>query len=193
MALKLITAPATEPISLNEAKQHCVVDFNNDDTLISSLIVAAREYCETYQNRAYLTQTWELILDLWPQIINLPMSPTQSVSSIKYKDYEGLEKTVEASDYIVDTDSEPARIIPAHGKTWPMSEPLQKIAGIRIRYVAGYSSAVLVPQKVKQAILLLVGHWYNNREALVIGNLSVSKEIEFSVKALLNMQRVFPI
>ena len=79
MALKLSAAPALEPLSLKEVKLHLRVDSDEEDTLIQSLIAAARMDCEKFQNRAYITQTWELWMDSWPDkdFIELPLPPLQ--------------------------------------------------------------------------------------------------------------------
>jgi len=195
MALKLITGPASEPITLAEAKEHIRVetDFTADDDLITNLIIAAREYCEGFQNIAYITQTWELVLDKFPvkDYIQLPRPPLQSVTSVKYKDYEGTETTLDASKYIVDTDNEPGNVVLAYNESWPSFTPYPTGA-VRVRFVAGYGDeAANVPQKVKQAIHLLMGHWYENREAVFTG--TISKEIEFAVHALLWQDRVVPV
>lgn len=192
MPLKLITPPAEEPITLDEAKKHLRVDIANDDTLISSLITAAREYCEDFQNRAYITQTWQLWLDGWPDgsEISIPKPPLQTVSSIKYYSEDGAEYTLPAEDYIVDVQSQPGRVVLASGKSWP-DVSLRPANAVVVDFVVGYGDAVDVPQRVKQAILLLVGHWYEHREAVLTG--SISKEIEFTVSALLWQERVVPV
>lgn len=198
--IKLITAPTVEPITLTEAKDHCRVDGTDDDTLITSLIVAAREYVEGYQNRALITQTWELVLDAWPDgdSIELPLPPLQSVTSLKYKDSAGAETAWAATNYIVDTDSYLGRLVLADDISWP-SDELYPAGGIRIRFVAGYPPTgsgesidydANVPQKIKQAMLLLVGHWYENREAVAAGSMT---EIPLAVNALLSQDRVVPI
>jgi uncharacterized phiE125 gp8 family phage protein len=193
MALKLITPPALEPVTLAEAKAHIRVDGNDEDALITSLITAAREYCEGFQNRSYITQTWGLWLDSFPSedYIRIPLPPLQSVASIKYYGTDNAEYTMDAADYFVDDKSEPGRAVLAYNKTWPTTA-LRPANGVCIEFVAGYGDAASdVPQKAKQAILLLIGHWYANREAILTG--SVSKEIEFAVKALLSMDRVVPV
>lgn len=191
MSLKLIIPPAMEPITPQEAKSHLRIDGNDDDMLISSLIAAAREYCETFQNRAYITQTWEMTLDSFPQMpLKLPKPPLQSVDSIKYINQDGIETVFDAANYVVDTDSEPGRIALAPGVSWP-NVTLKPIGGVKIRFTAGYGDASAVPKMVKQAILLLVGHWYENREAVLTE--SISKEIEFAVHALLWPNRVVPV
>lgn len=63
MRLVPITPPAAEPVTLDEAKLHARVLYDDDDALISSLIVAARKYCETAIKTALVTQSWTLMLD----------------------------------------------------------------------------------------------------------------------------------
>ncbi len=203
MALKLITASTVEPVTLIEAKTHCRVDGTDEDTLIAGLIVAAREYVEGYQNRALIAQTWELVLDAWPagNAIEIPKPPLQSITSIKYKNSDGTESTWEATNYIVDTDSYLGKVVLADGAAWP-SDELHPAGAIRIRFVAGYPPEgegedidyrANVPQRVKQATLLLIGHWYENREAAVTGGNFSTKELPLAVDALLFQDRVMPI
>jgi uncharacterized phiE125 gp8 family phage protein len=189
-ALTLVTPPATEPVSLPEAKAHLRVDGTDEDTLINTLITAAREYCEQIQGRSYITQTWELTLDAWPAEpeIRLPRPPLQSVAWVQYRDQSGIEYTLDPPAYVVDSRSEPGRIVLASGQSWP-PVTLYPAGAITVRFTAGYGDAAAVPQRVRQAILLLVGHWYANREAVLIG--SISKEIEMSVHALLSLDRVW--
>lgn len=156
-----------------------------EDSLILALIAAAREYCENYTGRALATQTIEAYLDDFPcrSEIELPMPPLQSVTSVKYKDSAGTETTMTAiTAYIIDTDSDVGRIVLPYGLTWPSFTPYT-VNPIKIRYVTGYTD---VPKSIKQAMLLLIGHWYANREA--VGD--VGGQIEFAVKALLSQWRV---
>jgi uncharacterized phiE125 gp8 family phage protein len=170
--VRTITGPATEPVSLAEAKTHLRVDHNADDAQIATLITAAREHCEKIAWRAFITQTLELSLSGWPRdnLIRLPMPPLVSVTSIVYYDEYNAAATMPNTDYIVVTDTEPGLITLARDKTWP-TPTLRTVAPIRVRYVAGYGAAVNVPSRYRQAILLLVGHWYENREAVNIGNI----------------------
>lgn len=192
MALKLITPPAEEPITLQEAKLHLRVDSNDDDTLITSLITSAREYCEDFLNRALITQTWDLTLDDWPDedYIKVPLPPLQSVTSVTYYDTDNNATVMDAADYFVDDQSEPGRVHLAYGESWP-STTLRPANGVVVRFVAGYGNAANVPQKIKQAMLMLIGHWYENREASVTG--TVSREVEFAVNSLLWLDRVVPV
>ena len=186
MAILIVEPPIEEPITLDEAKLHCRVDVDDDDTLITGLISAARAYAEAIEWRAYLTQTIELHLDAWPSgnQIELPRPPLQSVTSIVYTGEDGTEHTVDADTYVVDTAREPGRIALKSGESWP-SETLQVVDGIVITYLAGWEFADDVSAMRKQALLLLVGHWYENRETATLG--AVSHEIDFAVKALLGI------
>ena len=184
--VRVITPPATEAVTLTEAKLHCRVDHDAEDSLIDSLITAARVYCEGVQNRAYVEQTLELTLDKFPpSIFYLPRPPLLTVESIKYTDKDGAEETFDSGKYIVDTGSFKGRVSLKYGESWP-SVTLQPIAAVKIRFTAGYDE---VPQTAKQAMLLLIGHWYINRESAISGQ--VNREIEFAVNALLGLDRVW--
>lgn len=191
-ALKIITAPASEPVDLASAKAQLRVDWVTEDTQISSYILAAREYCEGFQNRAYITQSWDLWLDGWPSEdrFNVPLPPLQSVTSIKYYDTANVETTLPAADYFVDDKSEPGRVVLAYGKTWP-STTLRPANGVVVRFTAGYGLAAAVPQKVKQAILLLVTLMYEKRLPVVEGK--IVGEVPFAVSSLLGLDRLIPV
>jgi uncharacterized phiE125 gp8 family phage protein len=190
MALKLKTAPAVEPISATEAKLHCRVDHTTDDTLITNLITAARIYCEKQQNRALVTQTWYLWLDKFPskKYIDIPLPPLQSVASVLYYDTDDAEYTLSTEDYDVDINSFVGRVHLKYSKSWP-TEVLRPSNAIVIEFICGYGLAAAVPQNVKQAMLLLIGHWYANRESVLVG--SVSKPLEMAVDNLLGFERVW--
>jgi uncharacterized phiE125 gp8 family phage protein len=163
MALIRITAPATEPIDLATAKLHCRVDGTDEDTLITALIVAAREQAEHETGRALVTQTWEQVHDSFPEAFVLRKAPIQSVTSVKYLDSAGVEQTISALDYLLDKDSEPGYVVPAYGKAWPASYGVPN--AVRCRYVAGYGAAAAVPQAIKQWMLLAIGMMYSQRES----------------------------
>jgi len=130
--------------------------YSAEDTLLAAQITAAREYCEGFQNRSYITQTWELWLDGWPanDEITIPLPPLQSITSIKYYDTANVEAIFAAENYFVDTKSEPGRVVLACNKSWS-STTLRPLNGICIEFVAGYGAAAsAVPQTVKMAISL---------------------------------------
>lgn len=186
--LTVFTPPATEPVSTEEANAHCRIETDDEDELIADWITVAREMLEEDTRRSFVTQTRELRLDrfptarcnsefnrdaelwgggAWPgaqQLIELRSPPVQTVTHVKYFDGSGVEQTLDPSAYQVDVKSEPARILPAYGTSWPTAR-LQPNA-VTVRFVAGYGLAAAVPKRVKQAIYLLVGHWYYHREAV---------------------------
>ncbi len=137
MAVKLIAPPLIEPIKREDVEAHLRCDLTAESALIDSYIAAVRQQAEAITRRALITQTWELVLDEFPPDITLPFPPLQSVVSVKYIDTAGVEQTLSASSYIVDTDSEPARITPAYGEVWPSTRC--QVNAVRIRFVCGYS------------------------------------------------------
>ena len=169
--------------------------YSTEDTLLSSLITTAREFGENYQNRAFITQTWQLWLDGWPggDYIDVPLPPMQSVASIKYYDTANVEATMSASDYYVDTQNEPGRVLLAYNKAWPTAS-LRSANAVCVEFVAGYGdTAAAVPSRVRQAMLLLLGHWYQNREAALTLARDQAQELPLGVASLLGLDRVVPV
>lgn len=168
MPLALTVPPPTEPISLTEAKTFLRIDTTEEDTLIQSLILAARVHTEHLINRKLITQTWSLFLNNWPKAneLQLPLNPVQSVNEIKTYDGSGIPTIWASENYTVDTLFEPARII--KNTNWPT--PAQSTNGIEISITAGYgNSATDAPEPVRQAIRHLITHWYENREPVSLG------------------------
>lgn len=190
MILQVTTAPAEEPVTTAEAKAHLRIDVDDEDTLLVGYLLAAREQCEMMARRAFVTQTLQLRLECWPggDCIVLPRPPLQSVTSVAYSDSDGNAGTMPSGDYIVDAASEPGRIILGYGKSWP-SATLQPGPSIVITYVAGYGDAADVPQRYKQAIELMAGHFFENREEVVVLQGVTIAQIPIGVRALLNIDR----
>lgn len=160
-----------------------------EDTLLTGFITAAREYCEGYQNRAYITQTWELLLDEFPDsVIQIPLPPLQTVGvTINYHDTALAVHLIAAADYQVDIDSYKGRICPVYGKVWPTAI-LRSMNGVVVQFIAGYGLLTTdVPEDIRLAIKLLAGHMYEHREATDIKEV---REVAFAVKALLGLDRV---
>ena len=170
-SLTLITAPSVEPVTLAEAKAHLRRDDTADDTLITSLITAARQNIDGkdgWLGRALCTQTWELRLDRFHDEMVVPLPPLQSVTSVKYIDDDGVEQTLASTVYQVVT-GEPARLVLAYDQTWPSTR--EEMDAVRIRFVAGYGLAASVPAAIKAALLLQIGTLYRDRESVNIGNI----------------------
>lgn len=167
MALVRITSPGSEPITLAEAKAHCRIEVSDDDALITAFITAAREECEHELGRSLIAQTWEKVMDSFPDAIELLMPPIQSVTSVKYLDTIGVEQTLSSSLYALDKDSEPGWLVPASGTDWPTTGDY--INAVRVRFVAGWANAAAVPENIKTWIKVRVATLYENREATTAG------------------------
>lgn len=173
MGLTLVTPPAEEPVTLDEAKLHCRVDagITEHDALLSALIVAAREQVESETGRALVSQTWRLTLDCFPPLpIVLPRAPLVSVDSISYLDTSGDSQTLNPAAYRVVTDEVLGKVVPVFGGQWPAARRTE--GAVTVKFVAGYGEAQDVPQAIKQWILLAVGGWYGQREAIVAGQVA---------------------
>lgn len=159
----VVTSPVEEPVTLAEMMEHLRVDQGEEDTLIDSLIMAAREHAELISRRAFITQVLALHLDAWPDgaALSLPRPPLQSVTSVVYVDADGDTQTLAASSYQVQAERE--RIVLASGASWPT---IQADSIITVTYVAGYGDKPEnVPARYGQAIRLLVAQWFEHREA----------------------------
>ena len=157
-------APAIEPISLNEMKDHLRVTGNDEDLYLNSLIKAARQHLESITGRAFITQTFQMLLDRFPMYeIEVARSPLQSVTSITYTDNDGIVQTWTSAEYRVDTKSFVPRITPEYDYIYPSARYVTN--SITITFLAGYgNSAVDVPAPLRHAILLLAAHYYEHRE-----------------------------
>lgn len=189
LQLKIKTPPTVEPITLADAKLHLKVeeDVTEDDTLIASQIKAARIAAENFTMRQFITATYELFLDKFPTVINVPRPPLQSVTSIKYIDTDGAEQTLNASVYTVDTVSMAGRIVLAFEQSWPQTRA--QIQAVTVEYKAGYGDAPAdVLDDIIAGMKLHLGHLYENREDVVVG-VSVS-ELPKASESLLYPYRI---
>lgn len=178
---KMVTEPTSEPVSVSEAKAHLNVTHTDDDALIGTYVSAARQLCEERTTRALPSQVQDLYLDEFPECIEVRKVPLADVVSLTYLDSEGSTATLGSSAYIVDTVSEPARITPAYGESWPSTYPVMN--AVRVRCSLGAATSE-IPQRAKQAIKLMVGHYYANREQVVVG--TITAQVPFAVDALLD-------
>lgn len=169
--------PDVEPITLDDAKLNLRVECDADDALITALIVAARRWCEDYENRAYITQTITAKTFWLPSQIILPRPLLQSVTSIVYVDLAGDDQTLSDTLYDVDTFREPGQVTKAFNAIYPTVRG--DVNGVTIVYKAGYGDVSTdVPQETIQAIHMLIDHYYNDREG--------SMPIPPAVKNMLN-------
>lgn len=167
MAKELVTAPGAEPVSTAEAKLHCRIDHSTEDAYVSALITAARETVEAWTNRALVSQTWKAYYPKFGHLI-LPKPKAISVTHVKWYDTTDTAQTIAASIWDADLVSEPAYITLAYQQQWPVVTARTTLP-IEVQFVCGYTDAASVPNSIKQAMLLLIGHWYQNREDVLVG------------------------
>jgi len=172
MGLVRVTAPATTPVTLAEAKKHCrAEDFTDDDVLLTLYIEAATAYLDGEEGilgKALVNQVWDLFWDEFPDgPIELPLPPLSSVNFVKYFDSGNVLTTLDPNEYAVDIRSGVGYVVPSVDG-WPASYA-DTINAVNVRYVAGYGTAENVPAALKAAILLMVGDLYATRETVVVG------------------------
>lgn len=148
--MRVITAPMVEPVTLAEVRAQIGITDATDtssDAIITRRITEARQWAEDYMQRALTRQTQEVRLDAFPlgDVIDLPFPDLLSVVSVKYIDIDGVEQTVSASDYVVDTHSLVGNVRPAYGVAWPAAR--DEGNAVRIQYACGYSVAALAAAK----------------------------------------------
>ena len=185
MSLTVVTAPTVDLLTLAETKLHLRQDHAAEDSLITALIAAATGRLDGRDgvlNRALLTQTWALRLPGFPvehrefvgrvpyfgNPIALPLPPVQSITSIQYVDGQGNTHTLAADQYQLVKDNCEPLIYPSYGNNWPTTR--DQPDAVTVTFVAGYGAAASnVPTPIKQAALLMIGHWFTNRESVTTG------------------------
>lgn len=181
-SLTLNTAPVAEPLATADLKAQMRVDHSDDDALIDSYALAARQLVELQTNRSLINSTWELCLDCFPSdgVIRLPRAKVSAVSKIEYVNTDGTTVELATTEYRKDLRSEPARITPEYSKLWPVTRSVTN--AVIVTFTAGYGAAgTAVPGPLLQAMKLLVASWYKNRETVADKKLeNLPRPIAFS-------------
>ena len=186
-SLTVTNEPTAEPVTLSEAKTHLRVDVDADDSYIESLILAAREWVSSYIDETLLHTGYVMTLDSFPVEIELPKPPmatsgTVTAVSITYTLENQTTATLATDQYRVDRDSKPGVLRTNYNGSWPSH--LLDYNAVTVTWWGGRgNTATSVPQRIRNAVLWLVGYWYERRMAADAVNLS---EIPFGVKALLD-------
>jgi uncharacterized phiE125 gp8 family phage protein len=179
---KIISEPATEPVTLAQVKLHSRISHSEDDTWLTMAIIVARQYIEKTCELSLITQTRRTTFaGFHKPWLTLAYGPTISITTIEYYDQANALQTL--ATYQAALESNPCLIVPAAGQPWPSTMP-NRIDAVKVTYVAGYGAAENVPAALKQGILLLVDFWYSNRSAVEMGS---PGPIPFGVDALLNL------
>ncbi|SHO52855.1 head-tail connector protein [Desulfopila aestuarii] len=187
---ELIQGPAELPISAEEIRTHLwtIYPEKTTDEYLELLIKAATSHVETVTWRKLVSQKWRLYLDRWPVGgIVLPFGSVVSVEMVKWLDGDGVDHTlVSGSDYLPAVVGPEPMVMPL-GSSWP-SGTLFDVDPIRVEFTAGFGSKDKVPEDLRQAIQLLAAHWYEVREAVVVG--TTVRKVPFAVDALIGPWKV---
>ena len=166
--LKQTTAPSYEPLTSAEVKLHLKVSVSTDDVLIANLIVSARQFVEEYTGLQLMKAAHTLYLDSFNTEMFLNVAPIQSLTSVKYYDTDNALQTLSSSYYDSDLVSQPARVQQAYSYTLPST--YDRYNAVQILFATGYSTSDTesvqqdaVPDIIKEAMLLVIGHNYENR------------------------------
>lgn len=186
-AYKISSATTTQLISTANAKTFLKVDTSEDDTIINNLVVAATRSAEEYTNRLFITQELEQYAPVWTGVGQLFKSPVSAVSSITYFDESNASQTLSASVYSLNNVLEPARIELKVDQEFP--NLADRWDAIKVTYSAGYGTATTdVPMPIIQAVYLTIGHWYENRQSVIVGR--QVNEMPMTSKYLLDQYKV---
>jgi len=189
MSAVLLTPPVNEPLTLAEAKAFLRVEHGDDDAVIIALIAAARVHVEAMTRRALLAQTWRFVLDAWPRDGRFAprIGPLRELVAVRLVDADGEARAIDGESFFVDVGANviaaPCFALPA-----PRSHGRAR-AGIELDVRCGYGAdADDVPADLRQAVRLLLAHWYDHRVATADGAL-----VPASVSALIAPYRMLAL
>lgn len=205
----LLDAPTIKPVTLTEAKAAFDISYSEKDPLINGLIAAATSHLDGWTGilgRALCEQTWRQDYDgfsCWSSNrgyhgsiyrrgpygirMRLPLFPVIEIGSVKYTDPNGAEQTISSANYTLQTDDLGAFV--QFISTFNPPNVSFEAASVRIEYDAGYEEGgdEPLPEAIRQAMLLLVRHWFDNPSAVIIG--ATVEKLPFAVEALLSPYR----
>jgi uncharacterized phiE125 gp8 family phage protein len=159
----LLTAPAVEPLSLDDAKAYLRVATSDDDDVIAALIASARQQVEAQTRRALITQTWRVVRDAWPAdgIVRVLPAPLQAIAAGRVYDEDGSTHAIDVQAFVPEVAAAPAVIAFA---PWSLPLPGRARGGIELDIRVGYGDAAAdVPAPLTLAIRTLVAHGYEHR------------------------------
>tara|TARA_Y100001963_G_C6640388_1_gene380658 strand:+ start:162 stop:821 length:660 start_codon:yes stop_codon:yes gene_type:complete len=188
--LRLQTAPSATAVSLAEAKTHLRIDstFTTDDTYITTLIDVATAAAENYMGLKIMAQSWFLDIDAFPSYFDLLIASPKAdatINAITYFDANNASQTLAASNYFVDSTRKPVRIYESPDGNFPST--YERPNAVTVDFALGYSTAGDVPAPIRQAILLMIGSYYETRQTV---SDRTYKEIPQTAEYLLQPYRI---
>ena len=184
---EVVTPPSVdaEVLTLTDLKAQCRIDVVDEAELVKGHLAAAIDKLESDTGLILRPTTFALMLDRFPcatRAIELARAPVTSIESITYFDADGEEQTLESDNYLA-AFGRPSRIVPAFGTHWPPSQ--RRPQAVRIEFVCGFAEGE-VPPRALQAIRMMVGHWFLNREAVADRRIEEIAEAYSSLKNALD-------
>lgn len=169
MGLILSTKPETVALDYADVARNLVLEDDLDKELVEGLISTATRLVEDVTGLALRPQGYTWYLDDFPAdagTLVVPRPPLTAISKIEYLDLAGSLQTLNASLYVVDRFRAPGRIIPSPTSVgWPSTQ--DTLNAVTVTLTAGYPEADGIPEPIIQGMQLLVGDWYEHREALL--------------------------
>lgn len=159
----LSTAATARAISPAEARKQLEIPDSDGqhDEYLGDLIAVATERVEHDTGIVALSSTWTLKLDEWPDVIELPIRPVSSVTSITYLDTNGASQTLAASNYELDGDRVTPLIWWAYNVSLPDLRDIQN--AVTVTFVAGHATPLAIPALYKHAVKLAVAQEFEDR------------------------------
>lgn len=151
-------------VNLNDVKSFLRIDevSSEEDALLLSLIKVAQTLIEQHTNLILASQTFKLYLPEFPVYpLKFPVSKVSSISSITYYDENNALQTLSSSIYELDNKRKINTLVLVNGESWP--DTYKRANAITITYVAGYTSATVIPDTLKHAVKVIVGNLYEKR------------------------------
>lgn len=183
-------------VTLAEAKLHCKVDNDADDSLITNLITSAKKSCEKFMNRATFNQTWLASFDYIDFVKSknyyLPFGKIQEVNSVTTFSEDNTGTIINPDNYRYFSN----RFIFNSNYNLPAYGDYRTDGTLYIDWVVGFGELPGdIPQDIKQAALLLIRHWYENRGAVyeAIGGKSDLEALPLGVSDILSSHRIYEL
>lgn len=186
--LRLKTAPTSTAVSLTEAKEHLRVDGTDDDTYITTLIDVATDAVQNFTRLQLMDATYILYLNCFSSEIDLMISPVKDITAIKYYDANNVSQSLDLNIIDPDYKDAPGKIYLAKNKSWPTT--YERKNAVEIQFLVGEASASAIDDAIKQAMLLIIGHYYENRLDVVN---TLNRELPMGSKHLLTPYRIWEV
>jgi uncharacterized phiE125 gp8 family phage protein len=187
------------PVTLAAARLHCkltafgVGGTHPDDALLERLRAAARGHAERYLQRRVAQDVVELRVAAFAREFVLPLAPVTTLAWVKYLDSAGDLQTWDPTNYELVDDPQNPHIL----TEWNWPSVADRSDAVRMRYTCGYgphtdpateaSTLIELPHEIEEAMLMMIGHWYENRNSVNVGN--IVTEMPLSAVYLLDMHR----